>query len=84
MGVGDGSVHATLVRHPRGISAVAASLTRPGIGPSIASTWAIYWNDLTDGSVPTPAVAAARAIDRVGRAATIGSSVRRALRRDLS
>jgi geranylgeranyl reductase family protein len=77
-------VHATLVRHPRGISAVAASLTAPGIGPSIASTWAIYWNDLTDGSVPTPAVAAARAIDRVGRAATIGSSLRRALRRDLS
>ena len=77
-------VHATLVRHPRGISAVAASLTAPGIGTSIASTWAIYWNDLTEGAVPAPAVAAARAIDRLGRAATIGSSVRRALRRDLS
>ena len=77
-------VHATLVRHPRGISAVAASLTAPGIGPSIASTWAIYWNDLTEGAVPAPAVVAARAVDRVGRVATIRSSVRSALRRDLS
>jgi flavin-dependent dehydrogenase len=76
--------HATLVRHPRGISAVAASLTAPGIGPSIASTWAIYWNDLTEGAVPAPAVVAARAVDRVGRVATIRSSVRSALRRDLS
>jgi hypothetical protein len=59
-------------------------LTAPGIGPSIASTWAIYWNDLTEGAVPAPAVVAARAVDRVGRVATIRSSVRSALRRDLS
>jgi len=77
-------VHATLVRHPRQVAAVAAAVTAPGLGALIASTWAIYWNDLTDGSVRTPAVATANMIHRVGRAATIGSGLRRSLRHDLS
>jgi len=77
-------VHATLVRHPRAIDAVASTLTAPGLGSSIASTWAIYWNDLVDGAEPAPAVVAANTVHRVGRAATLASSLRRSLRRDLA
>ncbi|HEY4610864.1 MAG TPA: NAD(P)/FAD-dependent oxidoreductase, partial [Ilumatobacteraceae bacterium] len=77
-------VHSMLVHHPRQVSGLGAAITGPFLGSLIASTWAIYWNDLTDGAVRTPAVATAKAIHRVGRAATIGSRVRRSLRSDLA
>jgi flavin-dependent dehydrogenase len=77
-------VHSVLVRNPRQVSRLATVITRPSLGSLVASTWSIYWNDLTDGAVRTPAVVAANAIQHVGRVATIGSSLRRSLRRDLS
>jgi len=77
-------VHATLVRHPRQVASLAATITGPVVGSMIASTWAVYWNDLTEGAVGTPAVAAARSLHRVGRAATMASGLRRSLRHDLS
>ncbi|HEY4611201.1 MAG TPA: geranylgeranyl reductase family protein [Ilumatobacteraceae bacterium] len=77
-------VHSVLVRNPRHVSRLAAAITRPSLGSLVASTWAIYWNDLTDGAVRTPAVVAANAIQHVGRVATVGSTLRRSLRRDLA
>jgi hypothetical protein len=59
-------------------------LTAPVVGSLIASTWAIYWNDLMDGAVRTPAVAAARTVHRLGGIATTRSRLRRSLRDDIS
>jgi len=77
-------VQSYLVRNPRQVSRLAAAITTPSLGSMVASTWAIYWNDLTDGAVRTPAVTAANAIHHLGRVATVGSSLRRSLRRDLA
>jgi len=72
-------VHAGLVGHPRRIAALATALTAPGIGRSIASTWALYWNDLADGAADAPAATAARVMHRLGAIATARSRVRREL-----
>ena len=77
-------VHASLVRHPRLIAAVGTTLTAPAIGSLIASTWAIYWNDLIEGAVPTPAVRMAQTVHRIGGAVTVRSRLRRSLRDDLN
>jgi menaquinone-9 beta-reductase len=77
-------VHAGLVRHPRLIAGLGATLTAPAVGSLIASTWAIYWNDLIDGAVRTPAVAAAKTVHRLGGVATARSRLRRSLRDDLT
>ncbi|MEY2552841.1 MAG: hypothetical protein QOC57_701, partial [Ilumatobacteraceae bacterium] len=76
-------VHAGLVDHPRRIACLASTLTAPLIGPLVASTWALYWNNLVDGATNTTAATAARAVHQLGRIATTGSRVRRSLRRDL-
>ncbi len=64
-------LHAALVGHPRLIAALSASLTAPVVGSTIASTWAIYWNDLVDGATKTPAVTAAAVVHRIGRVMTV-------------
>jgi flavin-dependent dehydrogenase len=76
-------IHASLVTRPRLIAHVSSALTAPPIGKLIASTWAIYWNDLSDGAVQTPAVVAARAVHRIGRFGTMRSRLRRSLSVDL-
>jgi menaquinone-9 beta-reductase len=76
-------VHASLVGHPRRIARLASTLTAPVIGSFVASTWALYWNDLTDGAISTPAATAARAVHHLGRVATMGSRLRHSLRHDL-
>jgi menaquinone-9 beta-reductase len=76
-------VHAALVGHPRRIAALAATVTAPLLGPSIASTWAIYWNNLMDGGSHAGAVRAAGLVQHVGRALTGPSRVRRSLGHDL-
>jgi geranylgeranyl reductase family protein len=76
-------IHASFVSRPRSIAGLSATLTAPVIGSLIASTWAIYWNNLADGAIPTTAVAAARAVHRVGRAGTVRSRLRRSLAVDL-
>ena len=40
----------------------------------IASTWAIYWNDLVDGATKTPAVTAAAVVHRIGLVMTRAAS----------
>ncbi len=75
--------HAALVSHPRRIAGLSATLTAPVVAPLIASTWALYWNNLTDGATPTPAAHAARAVHRLGRIATTASRLRRSLHHDL-
>ena len=76
-------IHATLVSRPRHIAALSATLTAPVVGNLIASTWAISWNNLTDGAIQTPAVAAARAVHHLGRIGTVRSRLRRSLQHDL-
>jgi menaquinone-9 beta-reductase len=63
-------IQAGLVGHPRLIAGLSATLTAPIVGSSIASTWAIYWNDLVDGATKAPAVTAARLVHRMGRIVT--------------
>jgi geranylgeranyl reductase family protein len=77
-------VHAGLVQRPRLIAGLGTMLTAPVVGSLIASTWAIYWNDLIDGAVRTPAVAAAKTVHRLGGLATRGSGLRRSLCDDLN
>jgi menaquinone-9 beta-reductase len=66
-------VQSGLVGHPRLIAGLSAALTAPLVGSSIASTWAIYWNDLAEGAITTPAVTAAGLVHRVGRLVTARS-----------
>jgi hypothetical protein len=76
-------IHAAMVGHPRRIAALAGLLTAPLLGPAIASTWAIYWNDLMDGASRSRPAAAAGVVQHLGQVVTIPSRVRRSLRRDL-
>ena len=66
-------IQAGLVGHPRLIAGLSEALTAPLVGSSIASTWAIYWNDLAEGATKTPAVMAAGFVHRMGRIATARS-----------
>ena len=76
-------VHAALVGRPRQIARLSTALTSPIATRLIASTWAIYWNNLADGAAASRAATAARAVHRVGRVATAPSRLRRSLRHDL-
>ncbi|CAN5572203.1 hypothetical protein BH18ACT1_BH18ACT1_19540 [soil metagenome] len=67
----------------RRVALLSRTLTRPGVGPAIASPWAITWNDLLDGAPPSPAALASRLALGAGRAVTARSRVRRALIRGL-
>ncbi len=75
--------HATFVSRPRHIAGLSAALTAPVVGRLIASTWAIYWNNLADGAFPSPAATAAHVVHRVGRVGTMRSRLRRSLDVDL-
>jgi menaquinone-9 beta-reductase len=77
-------LHASLVGHPRAIAYLSSTITAPVLGSVIASTWALSWNDLTDGAIETPAAVASRTLRRLGRIATAGSSLGRSLRNDLA
>jgi hypothetical protein len=76
-------VHAALVGRPRQIARLSAVLTSPIVGRLIASTWAIYWNNLADGAATAPAVTAAKGVHHLGRVATSPSRLRRSMRHDL-
>ena len=76
-------IHAAMVGHPRRIAALAGVLTAPWLGASIASTWAIYWNDLMDGASNSAPATAAGVVQHLGRIGTMPSRTRRSLGRDL-
>jgi geranylgeranyl reductase family protein len=77
------ALHRAIVDRPRRIAAVGRVLTAPVVAPTIASTWALYWNDLVEGARPTPAARSARTVDALGRLVTSRATVRRQLERDL-
>jgi menaquinone-9 beta-reductase len=78
-------VHASAIAgSPRRVALLGRALTLPGVGATIASPWALTWNDLVDGAPPGPATLASRLALGVGRAATSRSRVRRQLVRDLA
>jgi geranylgeranyl reductase family protein len=74
---------ASIAGTPRRVSAIGRILTAPGVGHAIASTWALYWNDLRDGAPPALNTTVAHAVHRVGRVATTRSDTRRRLERSL-
>jgi menaquinone-9 beta-reductase len=71
------TAHATLLRHPRAVSAVGRVLTAPVVGSTIAGGWSLYWNDLLDGAVPGRARAVAATAACLGRVATSRGRIRR-------
>jgi flavin-dependent dehydrogenase len=71
------TAHATLLRHPKAVSAAGRVLTAPVIGSALAGGWSIYWNDLLAGAVSRPARAVAATAARVGRLVTSRSRTRR-------
>ena len=64
-------VHSAMVKHPLGVSIVARALSAPGIGPTVAGAWGLYWNDLTPDALPSRhrriAAAAVRVITAASR-----------------
>ncbi len=78
-------IHAAAIAgSPRWVALLGRALTLPGVGASIASPWALSWNDLLDGAPPGPATTASRLALRVGRAVTTRSRVRAQMSRDLA
>jgi geranylgeranyl reductase family protein len=73
------SVTAAMLAHPRLVAATSRVLTAPGLGRLLAGGWAVYWNDLLDGSAPGWPRRTAAAADRIGTLATQKSASRRAL-----
>jgi flavin-dependent dehydrogenase len=77
-------VHAWAISgSPRRVARLSRALTLPGVGAAIAAPWALTWNDLLDGAPPSMASVTAHLALGVGRAATVRSTVRRRLTRDL-
>jgi flavin-dependent dehydrogenase len=68
---------------PRRVARLSRALTLPGVGAALAAPWALTWNDLLDGAPPSVASVAAHLALGVGRAATVRSTVRQRLTRDL-
>jgi flavin-dependent dehydrogenase len=77
------SVTAAMLAHPRAVAATSRVLTAPGIGRLVAGGWAVYWNDLLDGSAPGWPRRAAAGADRIGTLVTRKSAGRRAIGRSL-
>ena len=70
-------VHAAMLARPWAVSAVARTLTGPGLGRALAGGWGVFWNDLLAGATPgTPRAVAAMA-QRGFDVATAGGAVRR-------
>ncbi len=44
------ALHAALVGRPRAVAVVGRVLTAPVVGPALAGGWAIFWNELLEGS----------------------------------
>ena len=59
---GAAALQRTLLRRPRTTSAVTRLLTAPAVRRTIAGTWSIYWNGLTDGARPRPSAWTARGV----------------------
>ena len=68
------AVQDTLLAHPAGLAATLRVLLAPGIGPAVAGSWALLWNDLVDGAPPGRARGLARAGLLLGRGLTAGGS----------
>jgi flavin-dependent dehydrogenase len=63
-------VTAAMLDHPRLVAAASRLLTAPGLSRLIAGGWAVYWNDLLDGSAPGWPRRTAAIAHRLGTLAT--------------
>jgi len=70
------AVQSRLLPHPRAISALGRVLTLPPVGHALAPGWALFWNELLNGSGPSPGHATAVAATAIGRALTARAGAR--------
>lgn len=77
-------IHAVMVGGTRRVSLLGRALTAPVLGPAVAPTWALYWNDLLAGAEPAPATTGARVVQALGRVVTARARTRRTLAADLA
>jgi flavin-dependent dehydrogenase len=73
------AIQAALVRRARVVAVTGRLLTAPVIGRTIASGWAVYWNELLDGATPGTARNTAALATAIARLATSRSQARRSV-----
>jgi geranylgeranyl reductase family protein len=72
-------VTAAMLGHPRLVAATSRLLTAPGVGRLISGGWAVYWNDLLEGSAPGWPRRTAAMAHRLGTMATRRAQDRRSI-----
>ena len=77
-------VHAAMLSRPWAVSAVARTLTGPGVGRALSAGWGVFWNDLLDGAAPGGPRAVAAAAQRGFAVTTGGGAMRRWFRATLA
>jgi menaquinone-9 beta-reductase len=77
------TVTSAMLDHPRLVAATSRLLTAPGLGRLISGGWAVYWNDLLEGSAPGWPRRTAAIAHRLGTLATRRSRDRRSIGTDL-
>lgn len=70
-------LHAALLPRPAVVSAVARTITAPGVGRLVAGGWSIFWNDLLDGAAPSSSRVVARVATRIAHVVTARGRTRR-------
>jgi flavin-dependent dehydrogenase len=68
-----------MLSHPRLVATTSRVLTAPGVGRLLAGGWAVYWNDLLDGSAPGWPRRTAAVAHRLGSVATRRTEDRRSI-----
>lgn len=69
--------HRVLMKRPRAVSATGRLLTRPALGGRLAGGWAVFWNELLDGTPAGRSRSLATAATALGRVATSTSATKR-------
>jgi flavin-dependent dehydrogenase len=70
---------AAMLAHPRLVAVAGRLLTAPGLGRLLSGGWAVYWNDLLEGSAPGWPQRTAVVAHRLGALATSRTPARRAI-----
>src|SRR2546429_6635934 len=72
-------VTARMLAHPGLVAMVSRLVTAPGLGRALSGGWAVYWNDLLEGSAPGWPRRTAALAHRLGAMATGRTDERRAI-----
>src|SRR5207302_6776397 len=71
------ALQAFMAHHPRWFSFTGRLLTAPGVNSLLGPSWAMYWNDLVDGSASGRQQSGARLLGTFAGAVTRASKLRR-------